>query len=267
MTDFFLTFSKFLGLPAFHSAHGIEVDRIIVLTHILMFVLFVGWGSFFLYTLFRFRKGRNPKADPTGVKGHTSSYLEIGVALFEVVLLIGFSIPLWSQRVNAFPPREEAVVVRVVAEQFAWNAHYAGPDGQFGRTAAQFVDTQTNPLGLDREDPAGKDDLVTINQVHLPVGRNVIVELSSKDVIHSFGVPQLRVKQDAIPGMSIPLWFTPTEEGSFEIVCSQLCGLGHYRMRGVVNVHSQEQFDTVLGELSAQQSSTSSEGGGDGFWQ
>ncbi len=199
-----------LGLPPDGSAHGPAIDNLIGLVHWLMFALFLGWGIYYVSTLIRFRRSRNPKASYTGVKSHVSTYLEGGVLVFEVLLLVGFSIPLWSKRVDAFPEEKDATVIRVVAEQFAWNIHYPGKDGKFGRTDVKLVDSD-NPLGLDRSDPAAKDDITTINQLYVPVNKPVLVYLSSKDVIHSFNLPLFRVKQDAIPGMSIPLWFTPTK--------------------------------------------------------
>ncbi len=132
-------------------------------------------------------------------------------------------------------------MVRVVAEQFAWNIHYPGPDGKFGRTDIKLVSAD-NPLGLDRTDPNAKDDITTINQLNLPTDRPVLVHLSSKDVIHSFGLYEMRVKQDAIPGMSIPVWFIPNRIGEYEIACSQLCGLGHFRMRGFITIQSAADF-------------------------
>jgi cytochrome c oxidase subunit 2 len=111
----------------------------------------------------------------------------------------------------------------------------------FGRTDVKLVNAD-NPLGLDRTDPNAKDDITTINQLNLPINRPVLVHLSSKDVIHSFAVYEMRVKQDAIPGMSIPVWFIPNRAGEYEIACSQLCGLGHFRMRGFVTIQSAEAF-------------------------
>jgi cytochrome c oxidase subunit 2 len=201
---------QFLGLYPDASAHGPALDHLIVLVHWLMLVLFVGWGAFFIITLFRFRKSRRPQASYTGVTSHSSTYIEAGVLVAEIILLAAFSIPLWSKRVDAFPSENEAVVVRVVAEQFAWNVHYPGPDGKFGRTSIGLIDTD-NPLGLDRSDPDAKDDIVTNNNLFLPVNKPVIVRLSTKDVIHSFNLTAFRVKQDAIPGMEIPVWFTPTK--------------------------------------------------------
>ena len=155
------------------------------------------------------RKSAHPKADPTGVKSHASTYVEITVGLLEVALLVGISIPFWSKKVSAFPtPAENPVHVRVVAQQFAWNIHYPGPDGKFGKTDLKKI-TDDNPVGLLRKGD-GADDVVEVNQLYLPVNRPVILDITTKDVIHSFFLPLFRVKQDTIPGMSIPIYFTPT---------------------------------------------------------
>src|SRR6266571_2729736 len=135
---------QLLGLSFDGSAHGPGIDHLIVIVHWMMFLLFFGWGIFYAYTLVRYRKSRNPKANYSGVKSHFSNYLEVGVLVAEIVLLIGFSIPLWSKRVDAFPAEKDATVVRIVAEQFAWNIHYAGPDGKFGKTSINLIDTD-NP--------------------------------------------------------------------------------------------------------------------------
>jgi cytochrome c oxidase subunit 2 len=243
---------ELLGLPPQASAHANDIDQLIVLLHWLMAILFVGWGTFFLYTLIRFRQSANPTADYTGVKSHTSSYLEIAVALIEAVLLVGFAIPAWATRVNELPAEGDSTVVRVVARQFEWHVHYPGPDGMIGRTAPDLI-TPTNAIGLDRDDPAAADDLATINQLNLPVDTPTIVHLTTQDVIHSFAVAELRVKQDAIPGQEIPVWFTPTLAGNYEINCSQLCGLGHYRMRGFVTIQTDAEFQNWFAEEMALQ--------------
>ena len=204
-------------------------------------MLFVGWGVFFLFVIFRFRKGANPRASYTGAKGKISKGIEVAVAVIEGILLVFYAIPAWATRVTRFPSESEAVVVRVVGEQFAWNIHYPGPDGRFGRTDIRKV-TADNPLGLDRTDPNAKDDVTTINQLYLPENRPVLVHLSSKDVIHSFGLIEMRVKQDAIPGMTMPVWFVPTRRGEYDLACSQLCGLGHFRMHGFVTVQTDAEF-------------------------
>lgn len=236
---------RYLNFPRAASAHAAEIDSMTAMMHWVMLILFVGWGAFFVYTLFRFHKSRHPKADYAGVRGHSSSYLEGAVVVVEAILLIGFAFPLWANRVAEFPAETESTVVRVVGEQFAWNVHYPGEDGRFGRSDIKLVGP-ANPLGLDRDDPNAKDDLTTINQLNLPVDRPVIVYLSSKDVIHSFGVPEMRVKQDAVPGMEIPVWWVPTAAGDYEIACSQLCGLGHYRMRGFVKIQTAAEFQAWL---------------------
>jgi cytochrome c oxidase subunit 2 len=234
-----------LGLPVAASAHAGEVDQILVLVHWLMVALFVGWSAFFAYVLIRFRRGRHPKASYAGARGRFASVVEVGVLAAEIALLAFFSIPFWSTNVDALPPEAESTIVRVVAEQFAWNIHYPGPDRRFGRTDITLVDPD-NPLGLDRRDPAAKDDITTINQLYLPVGKPAIIYLSSKDVIHSLGMPQMRVKQDAIPGIVQPVWFTPTETGRWEIACSQLCGLAHYRMKATYTIQTPDQFQAWL---------------------
>lgn len=244
---------KFLGFPDLASVHGAQLDHLVVVVHWLMLVLFVGWGSFFLFTLLRFRAGNQPKANYHGVTSHYSSYLEIGMAVFEAFLLIGFSIPLWASRVNEFPADKDAVVVRIVAEQFSWNIWYPGPDGVFGKAAVTLVSSD-NPLGLDATDPAGADDITSINQLVLPVDKPCIVHLTTKDVIHSLNLPVMRIKQDAIPGMSIPAWFTPNKIGKYEIACAQLCGLGHYRMRGYMNIESQADYNAWMAEQAAAKS-------------
>ena len=187
-------------------------------------------------------------------------------ALF--LLLIGLSIPLWGDRDARFPAAKDAVVVRVVGEQFAWNVHYPGPDGVFGRTSIDKIDVQSNPLGLDRSDPAAKDDVTTVNQLHLPVGKPVIVYLNSKDVIHSFNVPEFRIKQDAVPGITIPVWWIPTvttaqmrqrlgkPDFTYEIACAQLCGLGHYRMRGFVTIQEPAEFQKWMDDQVKQSMET-----------
>lgn len=243
---------ELLGLPVQASAHANDIDQMIVLLHYLMFILFVGWGIFFIWVLVKFRASNNPRADYHGVTSHTSSYLEIAVAVVEAVLLVGFAIPAWADRVNEFPPEEEATVIHVIAKQFEWHTVYPGADGRFGRRDASLI-TPTNAIGLDRSDPAAADDIYTINDIGFPVDKPVIVYLTSLDVIHSFAINSMRVKQDAIPGMEIPMWWVPTMTGEFEVNCSQLCGLGHYRMRAAVHSQTPADFDAWLAEQAALQ--------------
>jgi cytochrome c oxidase subunit 2 len=231
-------------MPPDASAHGPELDRITAYVHILMLVLFVGWAAYFVYAVWRFRAKRNPVPAYEGLRSHWSAGVEAGVAVVEVLLLVGLSIPAWSRWSNAPKPGSNPLVIHVVAEQFAWNIHYPGPDNVFGRRDVKFV-TAMNPLGLDRSDPAGKDDFNALNELHVELNRPVIVHVTSKDVIHSFFLPVMRVKQDAIPGMDVPIHFTPVAGNhgqQWDVACAQLCGLGHYRMRGMLFVDSHADF-------------------------
>ncbi len=260
-----MTLQKFFFLPENASLHGHEIDLMIYLLHFLAFALFIGWGIYFVVALVKFNQRKNPKANYHGIHTHASSVIETAVAVIEAILLIGFSIPFWVKQVNALPQRADLVEIHVIAEQFAWNIHYPGTDGKFGRRDVSLVDQQSNPIGLDNSDPAAKDDFVTINQLHLPIGHPAYIHLTAKDVIHSFKLPVMRVTQDAIPGMSIPLWFIPTKTGNFEIACAQLCGLGHYRMKGFLVVQSDDDYQKWFTEQAAA-SSSSGESGSDDFW-
>lgn len=239
-------FEKILGLPVLASSNGRSVDQLIVYVHILMVVLFVGWLAYFLFTLYRFNSKRNPKGDYLGVKNHASSYLEVAVAGIEAALLIFVAIPVWAHHVDEFPSESESTVVQVVAQQFLWNFRYPGKDGVFGKQDMHWV-TATNPFGVDPSDPNGKDDIQTVNEMHVPVNKPVIVYVSSKDVIHSFRIIAMRVTQDAIPGMRIPVWFKPTKIGRYQINCAQLCGDGHAAMsNGYLTVESQADYQKWL---------------------
>ena len=240
----FLDISSFLGLPPQGAAHAAELDYWTGLVHWMMLVLAVGWGIFFIYALFRFRSRKNQSANYEGAEGKWSKYSEGGVVLAEVVLLAVFAIPNWASWRDDLPDpaREDVVEIHVIAEQFAWNLHYPGEDGVFGERDINLIDTQTNPIGLNLDDPAAADDIITLNDLHLPVNRRVLIYISSKDVIHSFTLNSMRVKQDAIPGLVIPVAFTPTLIGRSEIGCAQLCGLSHYRMRGFVTVHTAAEY-------------------------
>jgi cytochrome c oxidase subunit 2 len=239
--------NEFLGQPPNASEHGFQIDHIIEFAHWFMAALFLGWSAFFIFVLIRFRKRRNPVADHEGVKSGISTHLEFAVVLIEAVLLVGFAIPLWAKQVNQFPESKDAILVHAVGQQFNWNFHMPGPDGQFGKRDINLVNN-SNPLGADHNDPAGHDDLIVLGELHVPVNRPVIVEVSSKDVIHNFALPNMRSAQDAIPGTIIPMWFTPVKTGTYEIVCGQLCGLGHYGMKGTLVVDTPEDYQAWLKE-------------------
>jgi cytochrome c oxidase subunit 2 len=254
-------------MPIDASAHGPALDSLTVWVHWVMAILFVGWGAYFIYVLIRFRAGANPKASYHGAHSHFSSYTEAAVAVVEVVLLVGFAIPAWSMWVTP-PAGDDVFEVRVIGQQFQWNVHYPGPDGVFGRTDINLVDDAIgNNIGLDRSDPAARDDVFLINNLNLPVDRDILIHLTSRDVIHSFALPQMRVKQDAIPGMMVPVHFRPVMttpadartpgcqppvvKTCWEIACAQLCGLGHYRMQGFYQILPQAEFDDWMAQQQA----------------
>lgn len=225
-------------------------DRLINFLHVFMLAMFVGWSVFIAYCLVRFRQRPGSSADSRPIKAKPSKYSEIAVAVVEAVLLIGVSMPAWASMKNDLPTEaDNPLHVRVIAEQFAWNFHYPGKDGVFGRTSPERIDVVTNPMGLDEEDPSAEDDFVA-QQLHIPVDRPVIAKIMSKDVIHSFSIPVLRVKQDAIPGMRIPVWFEATQTGNYEIACAQLCGNNHYSMRAILVVESATDFEAWVEEES-----------------
>lgn len=231
------------------SDHGFLIDNMLENIHWFMLVLFVGWLTFFLTTLVLFRKSRNPKADYHGVRSHFSSHIEFSVVVIEIILLLGFAYPLWAARVNTKPsPKDNPIVIRVIAQQFMWKFHYAGKDGVFGKSDSSLVNSG-NPLGLSKKDPAGADDIYSPNELHLPVGRPVILEITSMDVIHSFSFPAMRIAQDAIPGLRTPIWFKPIKTGDYEVICAQLCGTNHYNMRATVKVESEEDFNAWLKDM------------------
>jgi cytochrome c oxidase subunit 2 len=239
-----------LGLPELASSNGQAVDDLMVYVHWLMLVLFVGWSLYFGYTLWRFNVRRNAKADHEGSKSKIPKYTEIAVVFAEAVLLLGLAIPLWGKNVQNFPKPEDATVIQIVAQQFAWNARYPGLDGKFGRQEMKLV-AENNVFGVDPADPLGKDDIQVFNEIHVPVNKPVLVYLSSKDVIHSVKLVAMRITQDAIPGLRIPFAFTPTKTGRFQIECAQLCGNGHAAMAGgFFVVQTPEDYDKWLAAKS-----------------
>lgn len=215
-----------------------------------MLLIFVLWGIFFTYLLIRYRRREGVSARSAHEGPLKSLIPDAIILIFELALIFLYAIPSWSRIKFDLPKPEEANNVHIIAEQFAWNVQYPGADGKFGRRDAKFIDSG-NVLGLDPEDPPGKDDIVTLNELHVPLGRKTLVSLTSKDVIHSFFVPEFRVKQDAMPGMEIPLWFEPTIAGKFEIACAQLCGIAHANMRGDVYAHSPEEYREWLASQAA----------------
>ena len=181
---------------------------------------------------------------------HTGNWrFEVAWTLAIALLFFWFNISgekLWS-RVMVHRAAPRAVRVEVTGAQFQWYFRYPGPDGVFGRTDAQKFarPEEGNPLGIVPADPAGRDDITSASLV-LPANRDVELILRAQDVIHSLFIPAMRFKQDAVPGMTIRRELRPVETGNYEIACAELCGTGHYRMRAVARVVSQEQFAAWL---------------------
>lgn len=222
-------------LPAAASSHAAALDAVLVDIHWHMLLIFAGWLGLFILILIKFRRGANPEPRQTGARLLWPAIAIGAVIAGDALILATQALPAWSARVAPPPAGVTPIEVRVTGEQFAWNIHYPGPDGVFGKTDSTLI-SASNPVGIDRADPAAQDDIGLLNLLTLPVDRTIVVQLASRDVVHSFTLNEMRVKQDAVPGMTTRTWFTPTTTGDWEIACSQLCGLGHYRMRGELHV-------------------------------
>lgn len=239
-----------IGMPDLASSNGQAVDDLIVYVHYLMLALFLGWVAYFIYVLYRFSARRQPVANYKGSTSEVPHYVEYAVIIVEVALLMFLAIPIWAKNVQQFPAASESTVIQIVAQQYAWNARYAGPDDIFGHQEMKFV-TADNVFGVDPADTHGKDDVQVLNEIHVPVNKPVIMYMSSKDVIHSMKLVAMRVTQDAIPGLRIPTTFTPTKIGKYQIECAQLCGGGHASMAGgFVIVQSQADYAKWLAAKS-----------------
>lgn len=245
-----LASSILLGIPENFSEHGGSVDHMIEVVHWFMLALFVGWTAFFLLCCWKFWQRRSPKASYTGVKNHVTTHLEIGVVIFEAVLLLGFAFPLWAERTDRFETiqAQDPVRVRVIGWQFAWTYHYPGADGKFGRIDRTLVKNAGDPC-IDPEDPNGWDDF-TSSTLRLPVNRPAILQVTSTDVIHGYAIVPMRIQQDAIPGVDIPMWFRPLKELETSVVCAQLCGEKHGDMVGEMEVISENAFSAWAAEES-----------------
>lgn len=237
-------------LPIAGSAHAADLDQVLHGVHTHMAIQAAAWGLFFIYVLVRFRSGAQPQPHARGLRP-SIPLLAIGAVIAgDVVLLAASALPAWIARTTPPAATPAPLELHVIGEQFAWNIHYPGADGRFGRTSQALIGP-ANPVGIDRSDPDAKDDIGLLNSLTLPLNRPVIVHLTSRDVIHSFTLNEMRVRQDAVPGMTMQTWFTPVIAGQWDIACSQLCGLGHYRMRGGYRVLPEEQWSEWLRQETA----------------
>lgn len=220
------------------SIHGAALDQVFVTILIVTGIAFIVVQGMIAYFVLRYGSSGD---DDRALYWHDNPKGEailIGITALTLTVLVFMGQRVWADVYFADRP-DDALVIEVTGQQFQWVVRYPGPDGVFGPLDGNLV-TDTNFIGLDRSDPTAMDDIMTLNQVHIVVDEPVQLLLRSTDVIHDFHLPNFRVKQDAVPGMTIDSWFTAIETGEFEIACAELCGLGHYRMRGMLTVDATE---------------------------
>ena len=241
---------EIFSFPELVSQNGGDIDGLIIAVHLLMLVLFVGWIIYYFVALWKFRASNNPKADYKGVKTKTITNSIEGVVIVAELVLVVVATYFWNFYVNKTDDFSDDSVIRVTAEQFAWNARYPGADGKLGAQSKTLV-SGANPFGIDKTDPHSEDDVEVLkSDIVVPMKKNkdgtsksITIDLASKDVIHCFKVLPLRVCQDVIPGMRIPIHFRPTKVGRYQITCAQLCGDGHARMKGALKVVDEAEWD------------------------
>lgn len=256
LITFFSTYffaAKTWWLPHGASTAAPWIDHQFAVTYFLMGIVFVAAQLSLGYLVWKYRD--RPSAGKVDYS-HGNTKLELIWTALTAILFVGLNLMgshVWAAERFA-PAQADSVPVEVTGMQFAWYFRYAGADGKFGATDPKLMDPSAGneaAIGLDTNDPASKDDVIT-GTMYLPVNRQVDLTLRAVDVIHSFFVPSMRFKQDAVPGLAIHMHFTPTEIGKYEIACAELCGLGHYKMHGMLNVVSQADYDAWLAAREAE---------------
>ena len=240
-------------VPQDISTHGSRIDRQLNETMVVAGVLFVAAQLALAYFVWTFSaRGTRPVKSFPG--GPTPMVVAATVLVGAEILVLTFvGSKVWAD-VYQTPPAAGALQIEVSAEQFAFYFRYAGADGKFGAMHPEMMnDANENFFGLDpANDTTARDDIV-VGSLVIPAGQPVELRMHAKDVNHSFYVPELRIQQDIVPGLVIPLHFTATKPGKYELVCTQLCGLGHYNMRAFVEVKTRADFDAWLKEKAAAQ--------------
>ena len=236
---------QFWHLPRNASLHGRALDQHLLLNLWIALALLTLAHGVLLVGLAARRRVHSP------LRKLTLEYLPLAALTVLFALLAFRAQQLWAaQRYTGADLA--AMQVEVTGMQFAWYFRYPGEDAAFGPTKLALADAGGgNPLGIDPKDPRGADDVVS-SQLVLPAGREVDLTLRAQDVIHGFSVPEMRLKQNAVPGQTIHIHFTPTIPGTYAILCTQLCGLGHYRMQATMRVLPPEQFATWLAGREAE---------------
>ena len=218
------------------------IDNTLIITFWITGVVFVAVVSFVAYCVWRFRHRPGHRAAYEPENRRLESVLASGTAV-GVAAMLAPGLFVWNQFITV---PDEATPVEVVSQQWLWSFRLPGVDGKLGRADTRDVSPE-NPLGLNRDDPAGLDDVIIEGgELHLPVGKPVRILLRSIDVLHDFYVPEFRAKMDMIPGMVTYFWFTPTKTGTFEVLCAELCGVGHSQMRGTVIVEEEADYQAWL---------------------
>lgn len=218
------------------------VDSTVDVTFWVTGVVFVAVNLFMAYCIIRYRhrKGNKAHYEPENKK---LEWWLTGLTSVGIAAMLAPGLSVWAKFVSV---PEDASVVEVLGQQWAWSYRFPGKDGELGASDAHLI-TVDNPFGLDPNDPVGQDDVLVANpQLHLPIDKPVKLLLRAKDVNHQFAVPQFRMKMDMVPGMVTHFWVTPTRTGEFDVLCEQLCGMAHFAMRGRVVVNTQEDFDKWL---------------------
>lgn len=245
VTGAYIVVRKVWWFPEAISTIAPVIDKQFTITMWVSGIIFVLAQAVLGVLIFRFRD-RGGQAQYY----HGNTALEIVWTTATAILFVGLAIMgrnAWA-KLHFLGPEPGAMQVEVTGAQFEWQFRYPGTDGKFGGTDPKRVNEAAgNPLGLDLNEPEAKDDIV-MPEMAVPVNRSVELILRSKDVIHSFFVPQLRVKQDAVPGLAIRIHFTAEKLGEYEVACMELCGLGHYKMRTTMKVLSEENFQKWLKE-------------------
>ncbi len=234
-----LTLSGTLWLPPLASNWG-TIDTMLVITLIVTGVAFVVLNLILAYIVFRYRAREGQKATFFAEDYRLERNLVLITAL-GIVVMLGPGLFVYSEFIH---PPKNALVVEVLGQQWRWSFRYPGTDGKLGRVNPKLF--ANNAVGIDLTDPAAQDDIVINGPLHLPLNRPIILEIRSKDVLHSFYVPEFRAKMDAVPGLVTSLWFTPTKLGTFDLLCAELCGTAHFQMKSKVIVKNPEDFEQWL---------------------